>query len=35
MNGEELPTWVPSQEGEFHASQGAEELTAILETRKY
>jgi len=35
MNGEELPTWVPSQEGEFSASQGAEELTAILETRKY
>jgi ABC-type sugar transport system substrate-binding protein len=35
MNGEELPTWVPSQEGEFHASQGADELTAILETRKY
>ncbi len=26
MNGEELPTWVPSQEGEFFAAQGAEEL---------
>jgi ABC-type sugar transport system substrate-binding protein len=35
MNGEELPTWVPSQEGEFFAAQGADELTAILETRKY
>jgi ABC-type sugar transport system substrate-binding protein len=35
MNGEELPAWVPSQEGEFSASQGADELTAILATRKY
>ncbi len=35
MNGEELPTWVPSQEGEFFAAQGAEELEAILATRKY
>jgi len=35
MNGEELPKWVPSQEGEFFAAQGADELTAILETRKY
>ena len=35
MNGEELPTWVPSQEGEFFAAQGSDELTAILETRKY
>jgi ABC-type sugar transport system substrate-binding protein len=35
MNGEELPKWVPSQEGEFFASQGEEELTAILATRKY
>jgi simple sugar transport system substrate-binding protein len=35
MNGQELPKWVPSQEGEFSASQGAEELTAILATRKY
>ena len=35
MNGEELPKWVPSQEGEFFASQGAEELQAILDTRKY
>jgi simple sugar transport system substrate-binding protein len=35
MNGEELPKWVPSQEGEFFAAQGADELTAILATRKY
>ena len=35
MNGEELPTWVPSQEGEFFAAQGSDELTGILATRKY
>jgi galactofuranose transport system substrate-binding protein len=35
MNGQELPAWVPSQEGEFFAAQGSEELTAILATRKY
>ena len=35
MNGQELPTWVPSEEGEFSASLGAEELTGILATRKY
>ena len=35
INGEELPAWVPSEEGEFSASQGAYELTAILATCKY
>lgn len=35
LNGEELPKWIPSQEGIFYASQGAEELQAILATRKY
>jgi simple sugar transport system substrate-binding protein len=29
------PTWVPSQEGQFFASQGASALQAILDTRKY
>jgi simple sugar transport system substrate-binding protein len=28
-------TWVPSQEGQFFASQGATALQAILDTRKY
>lgn len=35
LNGEEMPKWIPSQEGIFYASQGAEELQAILATRKY
>ena len=36
LNGDtSLPKWVPSQEGEFFAAQGADELTSILETRKY
>ena len=35
MNGEELPKWVPSQEGEFLAEWGEDELTDILATRKY
>jgi ABC-type sugar transport system substrate-binding protein len=36
MNGDTtIPTWVPSQEGEFYAAQGADALTAILATRKY
>jgi len=36
MNGDTtIPTWVPSQEGEFFAAQGAEALQAILATRKY
>lgn len=35
LNGEDMPKWIPSQEGIFYASQGAEELQAILATRKY
>ena len=36
LNGEtDLPKWVPSQEGEFFAAQGADELNSILATRKY
>jgi galactofuranose transport system substrate-binding protein len=36
MNGDAtVPTWVPSQEGEFFSAQGADALTAILATRKY
>jgi ABC-type sugar transport system substrate-binding protein len=36
MNGDaSLPTWVPSQEGQFFAAQGADALKAILATRKY
>jgi simple sugar transport system substrate-binding protein len=36
LNGDtSLPKWVPSQEGEFFAAQGAAALTAILATRKY
>ncbi len=36
LNGDtSLPKWVPSQEGEFFAAQGADALTAILATRKY
>lgn len=36
MNGDNsLPTWVPSQEGQFFAAQGADALQAILATRKY
>ena len=36
MNGDTtVPTWVPSQEGEFFAAQGAAALQAILATRKY
>ncbi|HTX93018.1 MAG TPA: ABC transporter substrate-binding protein [Anaerolineales bacterium] len=36
MNGDtSVPTWVPSQEGEFFAAQGAAALEAILATRKY
>jgi galactofuranose transport system substrate-binding protein len=36
MNGDAtLPTWVPSQEGEFFSAQGADALNAILATRKY
>jgi len=36
MNGDTtVPTWVPSQEGEFFAAQGPDALKAILATRKY
>jgi len=36
MNGDAtVPTWVPSQEGQFFAAQGADALKAILATRKY
>jgi ABC-type sugar transport system substrate-binding protein len=36
MNGDtSLPKWIPSNEGEFFASQGADELNSILATRKY
>ena len=36
LNGDtSLPKWVPSQEGEFFAAQGADALNDILATRKY
>ena len=36
LNGDtSLPKWVPSQEGQFFAAQGADALNAILATRKY
>lgn len=35
VNGEAVPKWVPSQESEFRASQGADQLQQILATRKY
>ena len=35
VNGESVPKWLPSQESEFLASQGAVELQQILATRKY
>ncbi len=36
VNGDtSLPKWVPSQEGEFFAAQGADALKGILATRKY
>jgi galactofuranose transport system substrate-binding protein len=35
VNGEPVPKWIPSQESEFLASQGAEQLKQILTTRKY
>lgn len=34
-NGEPVPKWIPSQESEFMASQGAEQLRQILATRQY
>jgi ABC-type sugar transport system substrate-binding protein len=36
LNGDAtIPSFVPSQEGQFFAAQGADALTAILPTRKY
>ena len=36
VNGDtSLPKWVPSQEGQFFAAQGADALQGILATRKY
>jgi simple sugar transport system substrate-binding protein len=36
VNGDtSLPKWVPSQEGQFFAAQGADTLKGILATRKY
>ena len=35
VNGEPVPKWIPSQESEFLASQGADELKQILATRQY
>ncbi len=35
VNGDPVPKWIPSQESEFLASQGADELKQILTTRKY
>ncbi len=36
LNGDtSLPKWVPSEEGQFFAAQGADALNAILATRKY
>jgi galactofuranose transport system substrate-binding protein len=36
LNGDtSLPKWVPSQEGQFFAAQGAAKLQEILKTRKY
>jgi galactofuranose transport system substrate-binding protein len=35
VNGEPVPKWIPSQESEFLASQGPEQLSQIMSTRKY
>jgi len=36
VNGDtSLPKWIPSEEGQFFAAQGAAALTEILATRKY
>ncbi len=35
VNGESVPKWIPSEEGQFFASQGADTLKQILATRKY
>jgi len=35
VNGESVPKWIPSEESQFFASQGVDELKQILATRKY
>jgi galactofuranose transport system substrate-binding protein len=35
VNGESIPKWIPSEEGQFFAAQGADTLKQILATRKY
>jgi simple sugar transport system substrate-binding protein len=35
VNGEPVPKWIPSEESQFFAAQGADELARILATRKY
>ncbi len=35
VNGESIPKWIPSKEGQFLASQGVDQLKQILATRKY
>ena len=35
VNGESIPKWIPSKEGQFLASQGADQLKEILATRQY
>lgn len=35
VNGEPVPKWIPSQESQYFASQGAEQLKQILAMRKY
>ncbi len=35
VNGEPVPKWIPSQESQFLASQGVDQLKQILATRRY
>lgn len=35
VNGESVPKWIPSEESQFFAAQGADQLEQILATRKY
>jgi galactofuranose transport system substrate-binding protein len=35
VNGEPVPKWIPSEESQFFAAQGADELKQVLATRKY
>jgi galactofuranose transport system substrate-binding protein len=35
VNGEPVPKWIPSEESQFFAAQGADQLKQILATRKY